>query len=506
MKKFNKFYILSILVVIFSMSFVKVKAEENYYIDYNLEDIDYLFDYNNYNISKVENLQIKRLNDNQIQLDWSSDDMFISGYEIWRSTNEDDNFELIQSVSCENENMSYIDEVESDINYYYKIRGYIEFFDGYEYGEFSDIYSSSWETRRFSNIIVNSVNYNTIKISWNKIQDAVGYEIWRFNNEIGDFECIKELDDTENAYEDTNLTMGSEYIYKLRAYKLENEEKLYNEFSDIYEVKPIPEAVVIKKISIKSANTVILTWQPVEKADGYIVYYSEGDSEVYKKAKKLKGKNTTTCKLKNLENGTIYNYKIRAYNEETDKKIYGTYSNIQSKVMSFYGYKDEMYDDKLLRIFGDIYADNRYSSESEAKKNMTNITIKVWDLDTKNKKITKTKTLTVNKKLAGTIKQIFDEIYNGYEKFPIHDIGCYNWRGDTSTSEHCIGTAIDINPNENYMINGDEILSGSFWKPNKNPYSIPLDGEVVEIMNKYGFTQGIWGDKKDYMHFSYFGT
>jgi hypothetical protein len=72
------------------------------------------------------------------------------------------------------------------------------------------------------------------------------------------------------------------------------------------------------------------------------------------------------------------------------------------------------------------------------------------------------------------------------------------------------GMAIDINPNENYMIdkvNGKKkILSGSYWKPKSDPYSIPADCELVRIMQRYGFYRGDWGDRKDYMHFSYFGT
>ena len=68
------------------------------------------------------------------------------------------------------------------------------------------------------------------------------------------------------------------------------------------------------------------------------------------------------------------------------------------------------------------------------------------------------------------------------------------------------GLAIDINPNENYMIDGKTILSGSFWKPKKSKYSIPLNCETVRIMERYGFYRGFWGERKDYMHFSYFGT
>ena len=29
--------------------------------------------------------------------------------------------------------------------------------------------------------------------------------------------------------------------------------------------------------------------------------------------------------------------------------------------------------------------------------------------------------------------------------------------------------------------------------------------DLVKILEKYGFSRGFWGERKDYMHFSYFG-
>ena len=92
------------------------------------------------------------------------------------------------------------------------------------------------------------------------------------------------------------------------------------------------------------------------------------------------------------------------------------------------------------------------------------------------------------------------------ERFPIKNVSGYTWRGESSNSEHCCGLAIDINWEENYLIDNGVIISGKCYQPGINPYSIPTNGEVAKIMNKYGFSQGIWGNRCDYMHFSYFGT
>ena len=55
--------------------------------------------------------------------------------------------------------------------------------------------------------------------------------------------------------------------------------------------------------------------------------------------------------------------------------------------------------------------------------------------------------------------------------------------------------------------NSGVALTGSHWSPGSDPYSIPADSAVVRIFAKYGFSWGgTWNSKKDYMHFSYFGT
>lgn len=180
-------------------------------------------------------------------------------------------------------------------------------------------------------------------------------------------------------------------------------------------------------------------------------------------------------------------------------------NNVDAISKTLYGYKGESTKSKALRIFNTTKK-KKYKSAKEAKKYMTTITVKVWDFDSKKKKVTKTKKMTVHKNIAPTVKKIFAEIYKGKEKFPIRSVSGYSWRGKNSKSEHNWGLAIDINPNENYMIDGKKVLAGKFWRPGKNAYSIKKNGDVVKAMNKYGFKWGHWGKRHDYMHFSYFGN
>ena len=149
--------------------------------------------------------------------------------------------------------------------------------------------------------------------------------------------------------------------------------------------------------------------------------------------------------------------------------------------------------------------ENYPTTQAEAEALMVDVTVPVWRLSG-GEKVSGEATLTVHNAIAEKVRLVFEEIYNGDEKFPIKDIGGYAWRG--GRSEHNGGTAIDINYNENYCIYENGTTIGAYWKPYEDEYSITPYGDVVNAFEKYGFTWGgdAWRNPKDYMHFSYLGT
>lgn len=163
-------------------------------------------------------------------------------------------------------------------------------------------------------------------------------------------------------------------------------------------------------------------------------------------------------------------------------------------------------DTKYIAVYGSLDA-GRYATSEEALSHMVNITVDVWTLTSDGTKTPGLRTIRVNSAIADIFTQVFKEIYEGPEQFPIKDVHGYAWRS-SSTSEHNLGLAVDINANENYMIRKDgSVVAGSFWLPGENPYSIKPDGDVVRAFKKYGFTWGgdAWPTSNDYMHFSFLG-
>lgn len=252
-----------------------------------------------------------------------------------------------------------------------------------------------------------------------------------------------------------------------------------------------------KDISFVSFSNRALTieWEMVSDAVGYNVelylsdsnfWYADEDTFV-----KLYKTYLPYVTLKNLRAGKDYRIVVDAVDE------------IGNVLKSFeaYAYPHKMYtrQEKEKQIFesGEI------NTKEDADAQMQDISVNIWTIDRNGNKHPSKMTLTVHKNIAHLVSLVFDEIYNGEEKFPFKDVGAYSWRD--SISHHNYGTAIDLNYNENYCLYKNGSYVGEFWKPYENVYSFPPDGEVVSIFAKYGFVWGgdEWSNPKDYMHFTY---
>lgn len=306
-----------------------------------------------------------------------------------------------------------------------------------------------------------------------------------------------------------------------------------------------PSQVKNVKVTAYGTSSHKISWKKISGVTGYQIYCRDysSSSKLYKKVKTVSGASKTSCTISGRKAGKAYSYLVRAYKKVGKKVYYGklsayAYGYIKKPTANTGNTTNQNSNNsgsgsttsnqsqtssqilvnpttaqKYKLVFGDAslkmrYPGGYYTSASKAAANMVSITVKTWDFKNgkSGEKITRTWTIKVHKNLAETYKQIFKEIYEGKEKFPIHELGGYDWRG--GHSEHNTGTAVDINWTENYMVNvaTGKITAGKYWKPGVDPYSIPKNGEVAKIFAKYGFSQGDWGNSKDYMHFSYFGT
>ena len=214
----------------------------------------------------------------------------------------------------------------------------------------------------------------------------------------------------------------------------------------------------------------------------------------------------STGKVTAVSPGTVHIYAL------SDRVSVTCTVTVKKATDSNLSYSSMSYRDKCLMVYGK-YIDGEssgafrsvYTSQEEALANQVSITVPVWTLYN-GSKVSGTRTFQIHKNLAPTVKQIFQEIYDSPDQPLINVAGGWRWRS-YETSEHNMGTALDLNPNSNpYVYAGADAYSAGY-KPGEDPYSIPIGGTIDKIFAKYGFKRGIYWNSgnKDYMHYSFFG-
>ena len=279
--------------------------------------------------------------------------------------------------------------------------------------------------------------------------------------------------------------------------------RVYEKFSECTNTYIIPKLAT----NVDEMKNMVFMWEKVDDAKKYMFIIKDKNSDVCE-ALEIVDSNVTILK-DDYETGT-YTLVVGMENQEGVQ----TFSKPQDfsferPIITYTPSANLTILEKEQRVFpGGKY----FESEAEAKGYMVEITVPVWKMRSNGEKYTSTMSLYINRALADDVLNIFAEIYNSPEKFPIKDVGGYYWRNTSGgrLSHHSYGLCIDINANENYYVEPDGTpIVGKYWKPYEDPYSMPEDGIVVKTFAKYGFLWGgnCWSDKyaKDYMHFTYLG-
>ncbi|MGN0294937.1 MAG: leucine-rich repeat protein, partial [Lachnospiraceae bacterium] len=247
------------------------------------------------------------------------------GYVVYRSTAKDGEYSLCKSISG-NETFEYVNSVTSGVTYYYKLKSYhLDESGNKVFSEFSEAVSGKALPAAPTIQSTVMTAYNKICISWTKVNGCEGYVIYRSTSENGTYSVMKTVTQaTATSY--TNMVTSSEdYYYKIRAYVLVDEKKVYGEYSNISMGNVITGPPAEFDGTVVSATKLKFTWSKVEDADGYVIYMSSSEDAGYKAVKNITSKDTLTYS-KTLSSTAPYYYKMRAYRLIDGKKVYSDYT------------------------------------------------------------------------------------------------------------------------------------------------------------------------------------
>ncbi len=146
---------------------------------------------------------------------------------------------------------------------------------------------------------------NAVKLSWNKVDGADGYWVYRGKPE-GGWTKIKTT--SSLSYTDGDRESGTEYKYAVKAYKKVDGKEIYGEYPTLATATR-PVSVTDLKLKSISASSAAIEWDAVKEADGYYVYYRKAGDSSWTRTDITK----TTYTFSELKPETKYNFAVKAY-------------------------------------------------------------------------------------------------------------------------------------------------------------------------------------------------
>lgn len=172
-----------------------------------------------------------------------------------------------------------------------------------------------------------SVSATSIKVSWNAVSGATGYEVYRATSANGTFTKLGWVSATSRTC--GSLTCGKTYYFKVRAFVQAGGIKSYGSYSSVVSAVPQLAAPGSAKATAASTTSIKVSWNAVSGADGYAVYRATSANGTYSK---LGTVTTTNRTCGSLSSGKQYFFKVCAYKVVNGKTCYGKYSSVVSAV------------------------------------------------------------------------------------------------------------------------------------------------------------------------------
>ncbi|MGN1114862.1 MAG: fibronectin type III domain-containing protein, partial [Oscillospiraceae bacterium] len=165
-----------------------------------------------------------------------------------------------------------------------------------------------------------TVTSNSVKLTWDKVSEAKGYEIYQNGKKI------KTVSGT--SYTVTNLKPNTSYKFAVKPYKQSDTETIYGNTSKTLTALTRPSAVKFKLTA--AARTVTVKWDKVTGADGYIIYRYNDSGKTWSRAAKVSSK-ITSYTVSKLQPGKAYKFTVKAYRTVNGKELAGSdYSALQA--------------------------------------------------------------------------------------------------------------------------------------------------------------------------------
>lgn len=167
-------------------------------------------------------LQTVARDDDELTLAWDSV-AGATGYEVYRLSASG---EWILAEKTQNTHAEIEDLLSASI-YKFKVRAIKDT----QAGEFSKVFTTATSPEEVDELRVSSKTKTAVTLSWNKVNRADKYQVYRYNSNTGSWKRL--ITTTKTSYKATGLSSGTYYKFKVRAVNEALGYKYYGDFEDI---------------------------------------------------------------------------------------------------------------------------------------------------------------------------------------------------------------------------------------------------------------------------------
>ncbi len=271
---------------------------------------------------KLKGLSAENITDSSLTLLWSS----VKGASGYSVEVYDESLKTWKQVASPVSAKTTLSRLTAGSTYKYRVCALYNTANGKVKGGYSDTLTVTLNPPKVKNLDVDSVTDTAVKLSWDKVKGAAGYEVYR----VAGIDNVLVGTTKSTAYTVKKLSSCNSYSFKVRAY---TKDKSYGDFSSAIKTATLPSKVTGIRTAKTSSTYIKLSWKKVSSADKYMV-------EVYKGGEWVKYKTTTSTSVtvKSLSSATTYKFRVRAY--DSDLKVYSDYSSAHSAKTRVAGVKN----------------------------------------------------------------------------------------------------------------------------------------------------------------------
>ncbi len=269
-------------------------------------------------VPKVTGLKGTQYNYNTVKLTWTKLSG-VTGYQIYQYNSKTKKWSKVKTVSSKY-NYAHIKSLTNGTTYKFRVRAYYKSSKTY-YGTASS--TASVKVSVPAATVKTTTSYNAIKLSWNKVQDATGYRIYKYDSAKKKWvTAVKST--TKTSYTFKDLTTGKSYSYRVRPYQTVSK-KVYWGLYETTKATPTLAKPTGFKAQPSTLTTVSFQWGKVSGAQGYRVYRHNPDNGKWVAV--VSSTKSTSFKDTKLEPQTQYSYKVKAIRKVSGKNVFSSASS-----------------------------------------------------------------------------------------------------------------------------------------------------------------------------------